>query len=161
MFVRVKRISGREYAYLVRNAWTGQGPRQKVAGYAGRVHRPVDAGTARVPLSPADFPGLVRQLCRRELLAHGFTGQDGFLRQDAVAVDLAAGSIRAGRGPCTVAMQEGFLCDATLARLLALKPEGHEERDMHALVAALLEAGLKAAGGELAILYAAWRQQKV
>ncbi len=42
-FVRIKRISGKEYAYLVTNSWTGSGPRQKVAKYLGRVIRPQKA----------------------------------------------------------------------------------------------------------------------
>jgi hypothetical protein len=45
-FIRVKRISGKEYAYLVSNKWykrkhkgKGKGPRQKVSKYLGRVYK--------------------------------------------------------------------------------------------------------------------------
>jgi hypothetical protein len=158
MFVRTKRIGGKEYAYLVRNEWTPAGPRQKVAGYAGRVHRASRAPANRPALAATAFPALVRELSRRELIAHGFTDDNGALRSGGVLADLTAGSIRAGRAKCAIAMHEGFLCDATLGQLLALKPEGHEGRDAEALVTALLAAGLKAAGDELATLYAAWRQ---
>src|SRR3990167_2170202 len=42
-FIRTKRVSGKEYAYLVANSWTASGPRQKVAKYLGRVIRPQKA----------------------------------------------------------------------------------------------------------------------
>ena len=44
-FIRVKKISGKEYAYLVENKWykrgfkgKGSGSRQKVSRYLGRVY---------------------------------------------------------------------------------------------------------------------------
>tara|TARA_Y100000310_G_C20504528_1_gene725748 strand:- start:513 stop:1007 length:495 start_codon:yes stop_codon:yes gene_type:complete len=44
-FIRIKRISGKEYAYLVSNKWykrrhkgKNKGPRQKVSKYLGRVY---------------------------------------------------------------------------------------------------------------------------
>ncbi|MBI2580887.1 hypothetical protein HYV85_03700 [Candidatus Woesearchaeota archaeon] len=43
VFIRIKRISGKEYAYLVANNWTGSGPRQKVSKYLGKVIRPEKA----------------------------------------------------------------------------------------------------------------------
>ena len=45
-FIRVKKINGKEYAYLVENKWykrkvkgKGRGPRQKVSMYLGRVYK--------------------------------------------------------------------------------------------------------------------------
>ncbi len=45
-FIRIKRINGKEYAYLVENKWykrkvkgKGKGPRQKVSKYLGRVYK--------------------------------------------------------------------------------------------------------------------------
>ena len=37
-FLRIKKVKGNEYAYLVENKWKS-GSRQKVKGYIGRVHR--------------------------------------------------------------------------------------------------------------------------
>src|SRR3989344_1040952 len=34
-FIRIKRIKGKRYAYLVENLWTSKGPRQKVSKYLG------------------------------------------------------------------------------------------------------------------------------
>ena len=39
-FVRVKKISGSEYAYLVENTWTERGTRQRVGKYLGRIYKP-------------------------------------------------------------------------------------------------------------------------
>ena len=37
MFVRVKNIKGRKYAYLVENEWTPWGSRQRVTKYLGKL----------------------------------------------------------------------------------------------------------------------------
>jgi hypothetical protein len=44
-FIRIKRIAGKEYAYLVKNKWykrrfkgKNKGPRQKVSKYLGRIY---------------------------------------------------------------------------------------------------------------------------
>src|SRR3989344_5881813 len=38
-FFRIKKIKGKEYAYIVENEWKKKGSRQKVMGYLGRVYR--------------------------------------------------------------------------------------------------------------------------
>ena len=44
-FVRVKRINGGTYAYLVENSWTRKGTRQKVSRYLGKVHAVEKSGS--------------------------------------------------------------------------------------------------------------------
>jgi hypothetical protein len=39
MFFRIKKIKGKEYAYLVENEWKKNSSRQKVKQYIGRVYR--------------------------------------------------------------------------------------------------------------------------
>lgn len=36
-FIRIKKIKGKEYAYLIKNKWTKKGPRQKASKYLGPV----------------------------------------------------------------------------------------------------------------------------
>ena len=36
MFIRLKKLKGKDYAYLVKNTWTKNGPRQKSKKYLGR-----------------------------------------------------------------------------------------------------------------------------
>ena len=38
-FFRIKKINGKEYAYIVENKWKGNSSKQKVKGYLGRVYR--------------------------------------------------------------------------------------------------------------------------
>ena len=65
VFVRIKRISGKEYGYLVANSWTGSGPRQKVSGYLGRVIRPEKAKSEDLKA----FLGLTSEQEMREWMA--------------------------------------------------------------------------------------------
>ena len=40
MYIRIKRIKGRDYGYLVQTHWQTKGPRQKVIAYLGKLIRP-------------------------------------------------------------------------------------------------------------------------
>ena len=39
VFFRIKKIKGKEYAYIVENEWKRKSSRQKVKGYIGKVYR--------------------------------------------------------------------------------------------------------------------------
>ncbi|MBI2663990.1 hypothetical protein HYX10_01465 [Candidatus Woesearchaeota archaeon] len=127
-FVRVKRISGSEYAYLVENSWTQRGGRQKVAQYLGRVHRPVKAkseglagflNTAELGkhIRNSDFKAVAADLIKLELHNHDVKISDFQINFDGLSVKSSSGKNVA------VAMNNGFLCSYTLKRLLEYKPE--------------------------------------
>ena len=125
-FVRVKRINGGRYAYLVENSWTRKGARQKVSRYLGRVHAAErsksESLAAFLNLSDlgkyvrdSDFPAIARDLIRLELHNHGVKG---------VSVNFQEASVlNEGGKEVTVAMNEGFLCSHTLKSLLKYGPE--------------------------------------
>lgn len=122
-FIRVKRISGGEYAYLVENSWTDKGARQKVGRYLGKVHRPEKAKSEGlgaflgIPdvgkhIRSSDFKGVASDLIRREMHNHGVKGGD-------FAVNFDDLSVKDGKGKeVAIAMNSGFLCSHTLGRLL-------------------------------------------
>jgi hypothetical protein len=121
-FVRVKRISGGEYAYLVENSWTGKGARQKVGQYLGKVHRPEKAKSeglgAFLGISDVgkhvrsnDFKRVAADLIRLELHNHD-------VKKDDFEVDFDNFTVKNSRGRnVAVAMNNGFLCGRTLKSL--------------------------------------------
>lgn len=122
-FVRVKRISGGEYAYLVENSWTDRGARQKVGKYLGRVHRPEKAKSEGLGaflgisdlgkhIRSKDFKAVAADLVKLELHNHGVKEGDFEVNFDNL-------SVRDSRGKgVAISMNSGFLCSHTLNRLL-------------------------------------------
>lgn len=137
-FVRIKRISGKEYAYLVANSWTGSGPRQKVAKYLGRVIRLEK--TKSEPL--AQFLGLTSEkdlrdrikknsfseiataLIRVELSNHGisYSNNNGSSGEN-LKINAEKAEFADDKGkPLVFALNDGFLCGHTAKNLLEYDP---------------------------------------
>ncbi len=123
-FVRVKRISGNEYAYLVANSWTAAGPRQKVAKYLGRVIRPERAkstglgaflgltGDAELQswIKKSGFKEIAAALIRWELDKHN---------ADGLKANIESAEFPDDKGKSIVfALNDGFLCSHTAKKLL-------------------------------------------
>lgn len=125
-FVRVKKVYGGEYAYLVENSWTTKGVRQKVGKYLGRIYRPEKAkseglGTflgiedVRKHIAGSEFRRIAADLVRLEMHNHDVKEAD---------VNIEECNVKDGKGKeITVAMNNGFLCSHTLKKLLEYKPE--------------------------------------
>ena len=97
MFIRLKRLKGRDYAYLVKNRWTKNGPRQKTRKYLGRCEKlekvrdasfseycnsDVGAFVARSSLKTV----LARAL-EVELIKHGFRKEKGVFVKGGIAAN--------------------------------------------------------------------------
>ena len=158
-FVRVKRISGKEYAYFVENTWQPQGSRQKVLQYLGKVFRPQpranDAPELALGLA---FKDAVLALAAWELRNHGFApagGESRFVHaeQQHSAEPERFTFLDAKGHPLTIAMNEGFLCETTLKQLLEFTPKENRESTMKMLASAILEAGLKVSPETFAELF--------
>ncbi|MCP3682738.1 MAG: hypothetical protein GY861_08620 [bacterium] len=142
MFVRVKRIKGRDYAYLVQNTWTERGTRQKVGKYLGKVFRPQKGknegltGFLKADLSgyikENSFESIVEDLVRLELFNHELEG---------FTVDTKGQKVRDSKGKeIVLELNEGFLCSETLKKLLEYE-KGTDEG--FRLAEILLAAGIK------------------
>ncbi len=127
-FVRIKRISGGEYAYLVENSWTDKGARQKVGKYLGKVYRPEKAkseglraflGISEIGkhMRSKDFKSIAADLVKLEMHNHG-------AKEGDFAINFDESSVKDSRGKdIAIAMNNGFLCSYTLKNLVGYDAE--------------------------------------
>lgn len=146
-FFRIKKVKGKEYAYIVENEWKRKSSRQKVKAYLGRVHRfelknNVDLAQFLKTASIEDYINdnpknkIINDLIEWELFKHGISKHD-FL------IDFDNMEIQKNKKNIAVFINDGFVCNATLKNLLEFKPEGDEETDGYRLARAFVEAGVK------------------
>jgi len=152
MFVRVKKIKGRPYAYLVENEWTPWGSRQRVSKYLGKTQTlsRFSEGLAELPagLQPA-----IVEAVAQELSNHGFVREGNLLKQENVTVDLNEKTVRQNSKKIVLGLNEGYLCDHTLQQLLTFTPEERPDESAKKLASLVLEAGLKLSNEQFLHLY--------
>ncbi len=144
-FVRIKKIKGSEYGYLVENTWTARGSRQKVKAYLGKIIKPVKAADLPAPeLKDLSYTDAVKAIAKWTLLQHGFQeGSQSMLMQATVLADLGEKRFINKTNPAVITMHEGFLCDHTFNQALEFIPSGNTEEVVgKELANLLLEAGL-------------------
>lgn len=142
MFVRVKRIKGKPYAYLVENEWTPWGSRQRVVKYLGRTFTPERVMDEARTL-PDDFPGAVQAAIVQACHNHGFRRDGNTLHKDGIAVNLQENTVTKNGKHVAVRMNEGYLCAHTIQQLLAFQPEERDDDTGRKLAGHMLEAGLQ------------------
>jgi len=146
-FFRIKKIKGKEYAYVVENEWGRKGSRQKVKGYLGRVYRPVlkdnidflqfiKIENFGMYIDNTSKNKIITDLVKWELFKYGIDKQ-GF------SIDLINAKIQNNKKNVTLLINDGFMCSLTLKNLLEFKPEGDEEIDGYRFARAFVEAGIK------------------
>jgi hypothetical protein len=144
-FVRIKKIKGSEYGYLVENSWTPQGSRQKVKAYLGKIITPAKKAEHPVPdLTGMTYTDALKALAKWCLLKHGFQeGTASMLMQQTVLADLGEGTFINKNNPAVIKMNEGFLCNHTFQKAVEFTPSGNTEETIgKELASVLLEAGL-------------------
>jgi len=142
MFVRTKKIKGKNYAYLVENEWTPWGSRQKVTKYLGRAHTQTKIKEENSEL-PSGYKDAVREAIKQELLNHGFIVQNNEIVNGSIKANIETGKIIDGKKNVVLAMNEGYLCEATMKQLLSFEAEENREKSATRLAALTLETGLK------------------
>jgi hypothetical protein len=149
-FVRIKKISGKEYGYLVTNSWTGSGPRQKVAKYLGRIIRPAEAKSEPFGaflglksenevnewITKNGFGEIAAALIRRELANYALSAAT--LKVEAEKVEILDDKGRA----VAYALNDGFLCSYTARKLIEYEPSA--DYSGYDLADALTAAGIAA-----------------
>jgi len=137
VFFRIKKIKGKEYAYVVENEWKYKGSRQKVRGYLGKVYRfellnSIDflahfkIDNINDYIEKNEKNKIINDLVEWELFKFGIDKNKFSNKKNAVFF-----------------INDGFMCNLTLKRLLDFKPEGDEESDGYRLARAFVEAGVK------------------
>ena len=145
MFVRIKKIQNKEYAYLVANEWTTSGSRQRVKAYLGKVHKPEKKQERSLAIdSMKDFRQILHDAIKWELENHGFQhNNNGVLMKDGILVHLNEGKITSKNKNTVIAINEGFMCEHTLNELKNFKASTNQEETSKRLALSTLEAGLK------------------
>lgn len=142
MFVRIKKIKGKTYAYLVENEWTPWGSRQKVVKYLGRSFDLERVKENEAKLS-GEFSDMIRQAIVQELTNHGFFEHDGKYMKGQLVVNLDKKTVKHNKKDVALAMNEGFLCEHTFKELADFKPLERQDESAAKLANLALEAGLK------------------
>lgn len=146
-FFRIKKIKGKEYAYLVENEWSRKGSRQKVKGYIGRAYRfdlksNVDfweflkIEDIQDYIENNDKNKIINDLLEWELFKFGISKHE-------FSIDLSNLKIQKNKKGVALFINDGFMCNLTLKNLLEFKAEGDEQNDGYRLARAFVEAGIK------------------
>ena len=145
-FFRIKKIKGKEYAYIVKNEWSGKGSRQKVKGYLGRVYRfnllngidfpeHLEIRNIQSYIENSEKNKIINDLIQWELFRFGVDKKD-------FSIDLKQGIIQKNKKNVALFINDGFMCNITVKNLLEFKPSD-EETDGYRLARAFVEAGIK------------------
>ena len=136
-FLRVKKIKGHDYAYLVQNRWTSKGPRQEVKKYLGRVHYLKGRGHQTLRFSGGKKEFLVG------LVEYELDRIRGGLKKEKVLFDSKKMGFVKGKKKCVLGLNKGFMCDFTLKRVLNFKKSEDIEVDSVKLAKFFIEAGFE------------------
>jgi len=159
MFVRVKKIKGRPYAYLVENEWTPWGSRQRVAKYLGKTHILDRLSEGLIDL-PTGLKQTVTEAVAQELLNHGFKREGHKLTKNEIKVNLQELSIQEKNRKVVLGMNEGYLCNHTFSQLLEFTPEERPDHSAKKLASLALEAGLKLSNEQFVHLFEQTEENK-
>ena len=158
-FVRIKKIKGKEYCYLVQNRWRKgkirkhKGVKQKVTEYLGKVYRPDKENelgfwetTESEPesyLKLATKEKMIHDLIRFELLKHGFVKNSEIWEKEEVKVNIEKKKIfnKSGAG-CVIAINEGYLYSSRIRRLYNYEANGELEEAAPELARLFIESGI-------------------
>ena len=149
-FIRVKKVNGKQYAYLVENKWykrkhkgKNKGPRQKVSKYLGRVYvfdkaNNVDFYRFKKINDLEQYikknnnkNNIFRDLVEWELFRHNINKND-------FTIDYSNNKILKNNKHVSLRMNEGFLNSFTLGRIFNLK-----SGDSYYLAKCFVEAGIE------------------
>lgn len=147
MFFRIKKIKGREYAYVVENEWGRKGSRQRVKGYLGRVYRLslsddvgflsfIKINALEDYISNNEKNKIINDLIEWELFRFD-------INKEEFLIDLNNKKIQKNKKNVVLLINDGFMCNLTLKNLLDFKTEGDEQTDGYRLARAFVEAGIK------------------
>lgn len=171
MFIRIKKIKGNSYAYLVDCKWykrklkgknkdltrgrgaergrgvaRGKGPRQKVVKYLGRVFsfeivNEVDFFTYHKILEDTEFLKKAPKIKLIRLLVEWEFFRNGISKEDFEVYYQTGKILRKGNN-CCIKMNEGYLCSYTFRNLLKFKFSGDQRLDGFNYAKAFVDAGI-------------------
>ena len=164
MFIRTKNIKGHPYAYLVENTWKRESSRQKVSKYLGRVHILAETGkTEAIKLDGLSYEESIKALMGAQLRSLGFVEKDNVLKHASLVFDSATMTLKDSSSTKSqvVKSNDGFVCDHTLAELIAMKNTGNEQEVWLCLAKACVAAGLDIDNEQFVELYELLGERKI
>jgi hypothetical protein len=153
MFIRIKKIKGNMYAYLVENSWENNKARQKVKKYLGRIFTPEKtnqiAFEESFPTIPKEPKQIVRALMEWTLCQHGFV-KDPLVKKKwiynhgKIVGDPATLQITSGKNDVTLKINEGYMNEYTLKEIIQINIKALEQREAATVLAkACVSAGIQ------------------
>lgn len=151
-FLRTKKINNNVYCYLVQNKHTKKGSRQKVKKYLGRAIKLEQ----KKELDFFDFfgivdlksyvqknnKGIILDLIKLELIRHGFKEKKDFLASKDIFFDIKKFQFLKNNKKIILSLNEGFLSDFTIKRIIDFKKTNNFQKDGHKLAKYFVEAGI-------------------
>lgn len=141
MFVRLKKLKGFHYAYLVKNTWTKKGPRHKTKKYLGRCY---DVTGHKKDMSSDGFfedierfvhgNSLRNVICKMvefELLRHGFVFDNKNKRNESEELGVGGKKLKIFNietgNEVVLKINEGYMCKYLLERILKFTFKGEDD----------------------------------
>jgi|SRR3989338_4932362 len=124
-FIRIKRIKGKRYAYLVENLWTSKGPRQKVSKYLGAAKEISAEGepytnTIENPenyFRNKSFKEITKEAIKFELSRRGFKETENGFEKDNIKITSDYVVTISGKNS-VLRLNEGYFCNETVNELI-------------------------------------------
>ncbi len=147
MFFRIKKIKGKEYAYIVENEWKRRGCRQKVKGYIGRVYRLKLTNDVNFKeyRKIEDMQSYVEANEKNKII-HDLAEWEFFkfgVKKEEFSIDVNSAKVQKKKKNVALWLNDGCMCGNTLKNLIEFKSEGDEQSDGYRLARAFVEAGIK------------------
>jgi hypothetical protein len=148
VYIRTKKISNNNYAYLVEIINTKKGPRQKVIQYLGRVY---DLELKKDIINQKNNQNnkneIILSLVLPELLARGFNHKNDKwsfqkLTFNSKELTLTKTIKNKKSKEAIISLNDGYLCTFTLQRIINFKRTKDLQKDAQSLAKYFLEAGL-------------------
>lgn len=158
MFIRIKKIKGLEYAYLVKSVWKEKTVRQKVVKYLGKIHHVEKVQSVvfqefceKEKIKTNTTKQIIQALMEWTLFQHGFSKdlllQTKWLLQNGKIVGNPENlQLSAGKKEVTLKINEGYMNSFTLKELetMQLNKNTEEQRSAATILAkAFVAAGIE------------------
>lgn len=149
MFIRIKKIKGIEYAYLVKSAWKDNAAQQKVVKYLGRVYTPQKISQLsfeefcqmeNISLSNAEYKEYITALMAWSLYQHGFRKdtlvQKKWLLSQQLVAEPEKFKVFCKKKEITIKLNDGYMNLWTLNELANIQLSKTEEQRQSATILA-------------------------
>jgi hypothetical protein len=143
-FIRIKNISGNQYAYLVENIQTNKGSRQKVKKYLGKVHKLEEQYFKENPIDFNTKKSFITSLALRHI---PFKKKENKYHYKNLVfcpkkLEIFQLTKKKTKKEAIIKTNEGYLSTHTLQNILEFKKTTNIQKDAYILAKHFIQAGL-------------------